>query len=414
MTLSKLSLNLVRFSVLFFSFFPLLPNRIKGFPVILLFISTLLFYLFNKKRKFPFKQTLIFSSIYFILLLSLVNTENFLNIDKLLSTGLSLFVIPISFGFINSADKSSLISQNLFMYFITLLNFFTTIFSIYVLYILINLGVFNQEMSLPDAIAYITNEMWFISQHPIYASIFISISIFLMVFLWLTNSKRTYFLVSLPFVMIQVLTLFILDRKGVLLSFIVSLSILVFTLLKKKHFNIKSKFTVVLIFISILFFTLNSKRFQELYKKDNYSDVLKFNSTNLRYNIYACAFQKVIESPFLGYGLGDVQLELNKCYKKRSPLLTEIIYNSHNQYLSYYLSSGIIGLMLLVYVIFKLFKQSFSKKNVLLLSITLFFSIIFFFENLLERQSGVILFTFYSYFFYYFNFSNKGSYEFKI
>jgi O-antigen ligase len=154
-------------------------------------------------------------------------------------------------------------------------------------------------------------------------------------------------------------------------------------------------------------FVFSSKRFKELYKKENYSNVLEFNSTSLRFGIYNCAIQKIKESPIFGYGLGDVQDELTKCYEEKSELLTEIVYNSHNQYLSFFLSSGVFGFLTLLFTMFSILTTAFKRKNIILMSITLFFIIIMMFENILERQSGVIMFSFYICLFSLYRFTDK-------
>jgi O-antigen ligase len=382
----------------------MIPNRVKGLPVILLFIFSL-FVFFKKKRiKYPIKKVLWFSSIYIILLMSLTYTDNFVNIDKALSTRLGLLVIPISFGFLSGFKKK--LSIKFLFKFQTLLLVITTIFSICILAYLSKLGVFLGGMSLYDAISYVTNEMKPINQHPIYGSIFISLSIIITVYTWFIKKNKTLILFTILPLLIQIFTLLILGRKGVLLALILSLFFM-FLFFMRKEVTLILKLTISVSMIILTILIVSSKRFTELYNKENYSLNIKQNSTSLRYNIYLCVFEKIEESPLIGFGLGDVQVELNKSFKEKSPLLTKSDYNSHNQYLSYFLSSGIFGFLLLITFMGSIFVNAFIKRNIILLTLVVFFSISMLFENILERQSGVILFSFYLCLFSFFNFHKK-------
>jgi O-antigen ligase len=69
-------------------------------------------------------------------------------------------------------------------------------------------------------------------------------------------------------------------------------------------------------------------------------------------------------------------------------------FNSHNQYLFICLNSGLVGLSIFLFFVFYVFKTAFLKRDYFLLGILVFFLVAFLFENVLSRQSGVILFSF--------------------
>ena len=71
----------------------------------------------------------------------------------------------------------------------------------------------------------------------------------------------------------------------------------------------------------------------------------------------------------------------------------QIVYNSHNQYLSYGLHSGFLGVFVLCLALFFGLKKS-LKQDSFLFTVFLYFCIVFLTENVLERQSGLLLFTF--------------------
>lgn len=395
--------NIKYIALFLFALFALIPNNLKGLPVILLFVISLFLFLKKKSSSYPIRKVLKIASLYIALLLSLINTSNFAGIEKPLTTALSLLVVPISFGFLYSI-KNYLNLFFLFNYTKLILGL-TTLYSLWILFFLYELGVFSEKISMYDAIAYITNEMWRINQHPIYASIFIAIPILLTIYFWFLLKQRNFILITLPFILINLFTLFILERKGVLLSFLFGLLVIILSLLRKNFSRkILTGFILLALVVSSVF-VIPSNRFKELYKIQNYSGELKFNSTSLRYGIYNCAITKIKESPLFGFGIGDVQNELVECYKTKSELLLDLTYNSHNQYLSYFLSTGVFGFLLLFIIMLKTIIDSKKNNNILLLSITIFFAFCMLFENILERQSGVILFSFYICLFSFYNFS---------
>lgn len=391
--IKNIDYKIIKVVLLVFAFFPLIPNKLKGLPVILLFASTIFIYFKNKKDKFNFKEVFIQCLPFLVLIVSLIYTNDFFQIDKKLSTRLSLLVVPISFGFIKTTSILKRLNKKFISLFSLLIFAVSMIYCFLILGYLFSLGVSSNKMSLYDALAYLTNEMKPINQHPIYISIMISISLLLSFhFLSKTIIKKKIFL--LPLILLQLLTLIILNRRGVIFSFTISSTIIVYYYFKNNNVKIILKIFFLLITLSSIIYVAKTDRFQEIFNKNNFSESVVFNSTNLRFHIYSCSLRLIKISPIYGYGIGDVQNELNNCYEAKSPLLLINSNNSHNQYLSYFLSAGIFGFFSLLYLLLFYFKRGVLKKNRLLLIFTVFFSIIMFFENILERQTGVIMFSY--------------------
>jgi O-antigen ligase len=93
---------------------------------------------------------------------------------------------------------------------------------------------------------------------------------------------------------------------------------------------------------------------------------------------------------FLSYGLTAVhQFELAHKNEKK-----EIKYNPHNQFLQTTLEIGIIGFLLLAWIVAYGFRFGLQHKNalILLLVASLVFNSLF--ESMLQRQSGIVFYTF--------------------
>ena len=171
-------------------------------------------------------------------------------------------------------------------------------------------------------------------------------------------------------------------------------------------FLIKSKFKTkrILLLLALTFgFALsilfiprfnNVNRFKEIVDIEG----LKTNpnsSTAMRLSIYNCSLKKALLSPVFGYGWGDVKDVLNKCFEEENPNLLRHNYNTHNQFLSMLLATGIIGLVLFLYYFYYILNYSNKNGNQVLFFILLYFGFNMLSENILEREDGVIFFSFF-------------------
>ena len=133
----------------------------------------------------------------------------------------------------------------------------------------------------------------------------------------------------------------------------------------------------------------------------------ELSSTQTRKEIYNCSFILLKSNWIFGYGFGDVNDTLIKCYSHVSNYLVDREFNSHNQYLSILLGCGIFGLSTIFFLLYFNFRVFTLEKQYFFLSVLLFYSIIMFVENILERQSGVILFSFFINLFSFFSYKKK-------
>ena len=102
--------KIIKLSVFLFGMFPLLPERIKGFPVLFLFVTSIYLTLKKGSVNYNFKEFLKLSSLYTISCLSILYTGSLCLPFNKLETSLSLIVVPISFMLLNlpKLNKSSI------------------------------------------------------------------------------------------------------------------------------------------------------------------------------------------------------------------------------------------------------------------------------------------------------------------
>jgi len=384
---------------LLFSLFPITPNRIKGLPVIILFLTAL--YLVSKFNvyKFKIKKLLFIISPFILIITSLLYTDNFSNISRTISTRLSLIIIPISFFLISSTNIK--LTQKTISKFHKIYICSTAIFCLLFFLKITHEGYYSNTININDVYFIVSNNLFGIGQHPIYGSIFIAIAIFYII-QEIKNEKKTFKNILICVGCLFMLYIFfLLARKGIIISFIFALVSVYLIRFKKKSTKKLTIIFIIATFIMSLSIPVLNKRFKEVFYDFTYQNINENNSTSIRFGIYECVFKISQKKWLFGYGIGDVDDELQKCYSNKSQILVKGNFNSHNQYFSYILSSGILGAISLVSILLTTLFFGYKNRNIIIIFIILFYSSAFLFENILERQSGVILFMF---FISYFNF----------
>ncbi|WP_417238538.1 O-antigen ligase family protein [Bizionia sp.] len=118
------------------------------------------------------------------------------------------------------------------------------------------------------------------------------------------------------------------------------------------------------------------------------------NTLEHRLLINYLSLEEIINHFPFGTGTGDYQDVLNNSYQEvYFKLGIKEKFNNHNQYISEALKTGILGFSIFIILLYCLFK-SVNLKNQYYFIILLFFTIGCFFESYLDRQHGVIIFSF--------------------
>jgi O-antigen ligase len=121
---------------------------------------------------------------------------------------------------------------------------------------------------------------------------------------------------------------------------------------------------------------------------------VNFKSMGMRLEAWKHAFTLIKQKPILGHGAGNVERVMQQEYNNSgSELLIENRIGPHNQFLEYAIKFGILGPILLLFLLIKLIFYAFGAKNLRLVGLIVFVSIILCLESILERQQGVILFS---------------------
>tara|TARA_B100001057_G_C22822992_1_gene940200 strand:- start:1254 stop:2024 length:771 start_codon:yes stop_codon:yes gene_type:complete len=244
--------------------------------------------------------------------------------------------------------------------------------------------------------------------HPTYASAYLNLAFIFLIKLFgrsIKTKREKVGVYSLAAFMVGFN--FLLNSKiGILLNLLLIFIFLIQLGRQKSKKTLYSAF--VLFFVSlVLVFTQVStvkNRFQyisHLTKVENIPNDSE-ESTYLRILIWNQVGEIFQENKWFGVGTGDTKDALMEKYKKNniSYAYTERL-NAHNQYLEWVITFGLLGLIAyLISIIFPLIKTIKSQQflYVYFLAIVL---IIFTVESFLEREVGIVFFTFFNGLLYY-------------
>lgn len=128
-----------------------------------------------------------------------------------------------------------------------------------------------------------------------------------------------------------------------------------------------------------------------LYQKNHYFD----NSSLLqRVELWRVSWLVIRENWLFGVGLDNVKNALNDQLKKcNSPVVARKKQGCHNQYLTFWLSAGILFLLYFIFVLVYPFVRMRNRITFVYVAFALLMVMSFFMEDTLETQTGCIMFA---------------------
>ena len=397
----KFKFGLLNISFLLMFSMPLFPTNIKPVVIGLLGVAVLISN-YGEKLRFNKRLFLTNGGIYLLLALSMLYSDNMEFGIRKLETMSSLIIFPLIFSILPTFSEKNINEKRhwyLFAFFLA-----TVIFNI--ASFLYHFGHYKESLfkHYPTVIR-IAQAPYNI--HPIYISAHICVAIlfsfFILKKLKTTPQKAVIIILDL----ILLIFLFILLRKGPII--VLGMVSLLFVLFQKSKKLLLVGFIVIMLNIVVIVSIPQYRvKFLELTKIENVEkgDV---TSTNIRYSLFRSAIENILKSPIVGYGLGDHKDELLNGLKDKSDVLYQNRYNSHNQYLSFALSIGIVGLLYFIYFLGYNFALAIRYDNQVLILLILFYGLTMMFENILEREDGVIYFSFFISFFAFLSYNEHNA-----
>jgi O-antigen ligase len=327
------------------------------------------------------KSAVFFVFFFWLILATAITSTNHQFFDVLLDSSYFLFM-PIAFVFVEQKTLNKILSYfeiGIFTYFLLLLIF------------LISTLIKDQpQVSFIEFIVTTIELFW----HTSYLS-----ALLLIVFIKYIEKPIGANLALLGFYLVSLLFMYIVNAR---LPFVIGALILLFKCgngLKNKGLRISFFSASVIGSLIVLgFFLLNKPN------SENNNTIESIQSLDARLSLWEASIKQIKLNPVFGVGSKNTidsianELITNTDTKFRD-------YNVHNQFIEVFLSYGLIGFVLFITLFFKMFKKPSIYSKAFILTC----SILFFVESYLQRQAGIVFFTFWYSFFLIYKPSNHAN-----
>jgi O-antigen ligase len=336
---------------------------------------------FSHLNKFGFGSI---SSLYFLLLLGLLYTENKASGSFDVEQKLSLLIFPLLiFSACNINGQSVLSIQRNFVWgsFISLT------------LCLLNAALHSYYSYNFDSFLY---SDFSVIMHPSYYSMYLCLACVFVLFRKDILSRTFYKIPAALFLSFGVL---LCSSKSGILTLV-----LVFGFKVLHKLFVKKDVRSSLVIIGILAFSFASLLAffpKSLSRLTNMTETLQSQSTELnttssRIVIWKHSVDAIKQKAMLGYGTGDVNDVLQSMYKgEKESEIREKKLNAHNQFLQTTLALGLVGLVFLLLPYLLLIKQSLKKWDYIPLIFVFIILFNLLFESMYETQAGIVFIAFF-------------------
>jgi O-antigen ligase len=111
---------------------------------------------------------------------------------------------------------------------------------------------------------------------------------------------------------------------------------------------------------------------------------------------WLCAWELIRQSPLVGYGTGVETRLLKEKYQEHHLYDSyDKELNAHNQYLSFWLKTGLLGLLLYLYILGVGCWQAFRRRDPFFMGFIVLVAIVSLSENILDMNKGIFFFGFF-------------------
>lgn len=342
------------------------------------------------------KEVLVLVSIYVLGIISILYSPDKPEAFSIATRQLAILLIPVLFA-LNGLDIKKY-RINLFIFFALACSF--TIIYLYadavntILYFhlpvssLFTLVFMNHNFSLP------------IEMHATYLSIYVAFSVITLAYLLTQEKRRTLKFVYTACLLVLAMGMLQLSSRAVCIALLLVITIvfpfIVFSRKKRLRFMIVSMIMSLLLLFAILNIDSFKVRYVNELKKDltQKADLIETNEPRIvRWGLIVDLIKR---SPVIGYGLGAEKKLLKEKYfenKLFNSFLNE--YNTHNEYLSFLLKTGIAGLALFIFVLYFGMAVAWREKDLLFLSFLFLIIIVCVSENVLDLNKGIFFYSFF-------------------
>lgn len=391
------------YAFLMSSFF--LPNKLNSICLVVLSLTSLWKFVKRKHVFKGYKELTLFPLLFVYLLTGILYSTNMKEGWAISERHLSLLIAPVLMAGTASLSKDQ---QERLLNVFLLTGLVVGVYCLgYATFQSIKLGtiytttqkghfVYNsfmhQRLSAP------------VSLHAIYYSLYLSLANVIvlnkLLIGGLTNKKKnSYFALFIFFVIL----IFLL--KSAVFAVVFPLACLGL-FLKFFWSKLTSKTSKLILiggsFALILFMCIGVKTKVESFSLSYALSDNHFTPITMRLAMWECSWEVIKQNMLFGTGTGDGEQELLKVYAQKGfNVGLKDKFNSHNMYLQYWLSNGLIALGIYLLLLLFLIKKAVRSRNSIFIVFVLFFAAFSVTESTMLVQKGIVFFAVFGSLFYW-------------
>lgn len=238
--------------------------------------------------------------------------------------------------------------------------------------------------------------------HAIYFALYLSFSFVYLLNHFISTIKRLPIVYKVSYIVLFLFySLMIVLLKSALFALAVPIAISILLLI---HFGKKIfKKTSYLIASTVLIVALAAFSFYGVQSKiQNFSTDLKLTEEHpgplkIRLGVWYCSWETIKDNFFLGVGTGDGDDALLETYNEYDFFIGKRDqFNAHNMFLQYWISNGILAVIIYLTLLLALSWHFYKCKNYPGFLLVFLFFAFSFTESTMMRQGGIVFFVFFS------------------
>lgn len=341
------------------------------------------------------KSVWVISSIFFLNLIAVTYSNYPAEGLKNVSQQMDILLFPVCFA---------VTELNLNKYKLSLLKIFAYTCTVTIVYLYIaafrTIHFFHFPFSAISRTSFINqNFSEPIGLHATYLSMYVMLSAatFFYIIFHEDNYKKWKYIFCITILLAGLIQLS--SRSVFICMCLIVIAVIPVLLLKGKirlQFFIISLFAFISIILAISNVSSLKKRYLTDFENDLSENAVTTDFSETRMKRWNMEIELVKQSPVIGYGNGSEKYLLKENYYKNKfykSFLFEL--NAHNQYLSFLIITGVIGLLVYLYILYYGFSAAIKKRNFIFISFLILVSIVSVSENILDVNKGVFFYSFF-------------------
>ena len=394
-----LSNKISYYHILLFLIFLPFDRFYSELVMVSLCLHTLIHLQKKQLRRLATRDLLVLQAVFLLTVLSTIYTSNKSYGVSMITRQLAIFLFPLIL-LLNPLDLSKYRQRIFYVFSIT------CIYTILYLYVdafrtisynglpvsaILSTAFFNHNFSLP------------LNLHATYLSMFAALSFSFLLIEFCRPSTLQKRLLTGMGLLVLLAGLVQLGSRAVMIAVVlIALLNCIFTGLRGRQRSLYIG-AVLLGLAACCTVIFSNTGLRNRYVRDLENDLgetVQANTVTPRMERWKLGFELVRSAPLIGHGsAAETDLLSEKYFEHKFYNAFLFRLNSHNQYLSFLIRSGVVGLLIYLYILFSSFRRAYRRKDGLFACFLLLIATVSFSENYLDLNKGIFFYAFFLGFF---------------